>query len=147
MVPPGARNYLTPDGERRLREELDRLVQTDRPRVAELPDDGDRKRQLGALDQRIDHLHRSLQSAVVVLPSESPPDHVRFGVTVTVRDRTGERTPYRIVGVDEVDIDRGWLSWLSPIARALLTARVGQRVRLKLPSGDEELEVISITND
>ena len=69
---------------------------------------------------------------------------VRFGATVTVRERSGTEERYRIVGVDEMDIDRGWVSWLSPIAKALLNARLGRRVRFKFPSGEKELEIIRV---
>ena len=142
-LPPGAKNYLTPDGERRLREELERLTQVDRPGLAGTTDDADAKRRLQGLDQRIVDLQQSLQSAVVVPPPAAPEDRVRFGATVTVRERGGE-TRYRIVGVDEADFDRGWVSWLSPIAKALLNARLGQRVRFKFPSGEEDLEIVGI---
>lgn len=143
-LPPGAKNYLTPDGTRRLREELDRLVQAERPRFAALPEDGAAKRQLQMLDQRIRYLEQSLDSAVVVPPSVAPEDRVRFGATVTVRERSGGESRYRIVGVDETDLDRGWVNWLSPIAKALVNGRLGQRVRLRLPSGEEELEIVGI---
>ena len=143
-LPPGAKNYLTPGGARRLREELDRLIQLERPQIAGLPDQSDRKRRLGILDQRIGQLQRSLESAEVVQPPPATEDRVRFGATVTVRDRQGLESQYRIVGVDEIDIDRGWASWLSPIARALLNARVGQRVRFALPAGEEELEIVAV---
>ena len=63
---------------------------------------------------------------------------------MTVRNRQGEETHYRIVGVDETDIDRDWISWLSPIAKALLNARIGQKVRIKLPAGDDELVILAI---
>ena len=70
---------------------------------------------------------------------------VRFGATVTVRERvSGEKSRYRIVGVDETDIDRNWVSWLSPIAKALLNSRVGDRVRFKFPGRDEELEILAV---
>ena len=150
-LPPGAKNYLTPGGERRLRGELDRLLQVERPRVAAEskaqapPGDPELRRQLQALDQRILQLQVSLQSAVVVPPPVGPEDRVRFGATVTVRETNGDCPRYRIVGVDEAEIDRGWVSWLSPIAKALLNARVGQVVRFKCPSGDTELEVVAIT--
>lgn len=143
-LPPEAKNYLTPDGAQRLREELDRLVQVERPRLATLSDEGDNRRQLRVLDQRIGYLQQSLHSAVVVPPPAAPEDRVRFGATVTVREAGGGESRYRIVGVDETDLDRGWVSWLSPIAKALLNARVGQRVRFKLPSGDEELEIVRL---
>lgn len=142
-LPPGAKNYLTPGGAQRLREELERLVHQERPRVAALADD-DAKRQLQILDQRIRHLEQSLQSAEVVQPPATPEDRVRFGASVTVRQRTGEEERYRIVGVDETDLDRNWVSWFSPIAKALLNARIGQRVRFRFPSGEEELEIVEI---
>ena len=146
-LPPGAKNYLTPDGARRLREELERLVEEDRPRVAASQQDADTKRQLQALDQRIAYLNQSLQTAVVVTSPGGPADQVRFGASVTVRERGGVESRYRIVGLDETDIDRGWVSWLSPIAKALLNARVGERIRFRFPSGEEELEIVDIAYD
>lgn len=143
-LPPGAKNYLTPGGARRLREELERLVEKDRPQVAAGLQDPDTKRQLQALDQRIAYLNQSLQSAVVVTSPGGPADLVRFGASITVRERSGAESRYRIVGLDETDIDRGWVSWLSPIAKALLNARIGDRVRFRFPSGEEELEIVSI---
>ena len=128
-----------------MRDELDRLVQVERPRQVASPDNPEVKRQLQVLDQRIYYLQRSLQSAVVVPPPIVPEAGVRFGASVTVRDRSGGESRYRIVGVDETDIDRGWVSWISPIAKALLNARLGERVRFELPSGQEELEILSIT--
>ncbi len=80
-------------------------------------------------------------------PPAPADDRVRFGATVTVRDNAGEEMCYRIVGVDEADIDRDWVSWLSPIARALLNARRGERVRFKFPAGEKELEIVAITYD
>ena len=141
-LPPGAQNYITPDGARRFREELERLVQVERPRLASA-DDPDGKRQLQEVNQRIDQLQQSLESAVVAsAPAER--DRVQFGATVTVRERDGVETRYRIVGVDETDIDCGWVSWLSPIAKALLNARLGGRVRFKSPSGERELVIVSV---
>jgi len=143
-LPPGARNYLTPDGARRLRTELDRLVQIERPQALASSNATSAREQLQNLDQRIEHLHQSLQSAVVVEPPAGVQGHVRFGATVSVREPSGDESRYRIVGIDEADTDRGWVSWLSPIAKALMNARLGQRVRLRLPSGEEELEVTGI---
>ena len=143
-LPPGAKNYLTPGGERRLRAELERLVHTERPRLAALPEDSTAQSDLRALAQRISHLEQSLRTAVVVPPPAGSEDRVRFGATVTVRDRSGGETRYRIVGVDEVDVDRDWVSWLSPVAKALLNSKPGQRVRFKVPTGEEELEIMAI---
>jgi transcription elongation factor GreB len=69
---------------------------------------------------------------------------LRFGATVTVREQSGEEATYRIVGTDESDPDRGWVSWLSPIARALMNAQLGERIRFKFPAGEEELEIVNI---
>jgi len=146
-LPPGAKNYLTPGGASRLRAELDELLQEERPSIAQesvTAAEPDVRRRLQALDSRIAELQRTLHTAVVVPPPESPHEKVRFGATVLVRERNGEETRYRIVGVDETDIDRGWVSWLSPIAKALLNARLGQRVRFQFPSGEAELEIVDI---
>src|SRR4051794_22218131 len=96
-LPPGAKNYITTGGAQRLREELDRLLQVERPQAAILPE-SEKRRQLQILDQRISYLEQSLQSAVVVSPPAEPWDQVRFGATVTVRDQQGSESKYRIVG-------------------------------------------------
>ena len=146
-LPPGAKNYLTPDGERRLRAELERLTQTEPspPADATAADTavGVQSRETAGLQRRL-QLEKSLQSAVVVAPPPGPWEQVRFGATVTVRDASGTETRYRIVGVDEMDVDRDWVSWVSPIARALLNGRVGQRVRLKFPGGEQGVEIVGI---
>lgn len=141
-LPEGAKNYLTPGGATRLREELRRLVEEDRPSLVSQSTDPEAKRKLLALDQRIQHLEESLRTAEIV----SPPDDavVRFGATVTVRRNDGEEDSYRIVGVEEIDLERSWVSWASPIARALINARLGDKVRFKFPSGEESLEVVKI---
>jgi transcription elongation factor GreB len=146
-LPPGAKNYITRDGADRLREELARLVEHERPGLARAPDDPEAQRRLSIVDQRIFQLEQSLQSAEVVELGSGPIESVRFGATVRVREEDGEETIYRIVGVDETDFDRGWVSWLSPIARALMKAKLGQRVRFKFPSGEKELEIVRITYD
>ena len=130
-LPPGTKNYLTPGGAMKLREELDRLLAPEPPRPA-------------PIEQRIAHLQRSLLTAEVVPPPAAPWDTVRFGATVTVREPGGEETHYRLVGVDETDLDRDWISWMSPIARVLLNARLGQRVKFKFPAGEKELEITGI---
>ena len=144
LLPLGVKNYMTPAGQRRLQKELDRLIQFDRPRLAALATGDDGKRELHALDQRLHHLHQSLESAVVVTPPAASEERVRFGATVAVRDAKGNESKYRIVGVDETDLDRNWISWLSPIAKALVNARLKQRVRFKFPAGEEELEIVRI---
>ena len=131
-LPPGAKNYVTPNGARLLREELDQLLALER-------------QELQKARQRIEYLQQSLQSAVIVPPPPQPWDQVRFGTTVTILDASGNEVRYRIVGVDETDLDRDWVSWLSPIARALSNARIGQRVRFRAPGGEQELEIVAIT--
>ena len=143
-LPPGAKNYLTPGGAQRLREELERLLHEERPKIAAEREQPDARRQLQAIDQKIRYLEQSALSAVIVAAPAKPWDQVRFGATVTVRNKGGAESKYRIVGVDETDLARDWVSWLSPIAKALLNARLGERVVLKLFSGDEELEVMEI---
>lgn len=141
-LPPGAPNHITPDGARRFRDELERLAQVERPRLA-AAEDPDSKRRLQETNRRIDQLQQCLETAVVV-PPPADTQRVQFGATVTVRERDGEETRYRIVGVDEVDLDRGWVSWVTPIARALLNARMGERMRFKSPAGERELLVVAV---
>jgi transcription elongation factor GreB len=144
-LPPGAKNYITVGGVRKLRQERNHLLQEERPPIAaRSATDEVNRRSLQLLDQRILQIQESLNSAVVVPPPPDADATVRFGATVTVRERGGALSRYRIVGVDETDIEQGWVSWLSPIARALLSASTGQRVRIKLPAGEEELEVVKV---
>ena len=146
-LPPGAKNYLTRRGAEKLREELNRLIELERPRLVALAQHAETKAQLQILDERIHHLQQSLQTATVVTPPADTETKVRFGATVSVRHGQGEVTQYRIVGLDETDVDRGWVCWFSPIAKALLNSSVGARVRFKVPSGEEELEIVSVTYD
>ncbi len=142
-LPHGTRNYITPDGAAARQAELLRLSETERPRLTS-QDDTESKTQLAALDRRIDELHAILQSAEIVPPPDQPHDRVRFGAIVTVRARGGEESRYRIVGVDELDLERDWVSWRSPIARALLNNRLGEKVRFRFPSGETELAIVRI---
>lgn len=144
-LPPGAKNYLTPDGAKRLRAELDALVERERPALAAAEADPAASTRLQAMDERIHELTRSLESAVVVGPPSGETDVVRFGATVSVRALPdGGTARYRIVGVDETDVARGWISWVSPVAKALLSAAVGDRVRATLPSGEKEMEILGV---
>ena len=145
VLAPGSKNYITPGGAQKLREELQRLVEVTRPELVEARDDPDAKRQLARLDQRIMQLEESLQSAEIVEPPNGPADVVRFGACVTVRESDGSETSYRIVGVDETDADENRVSWMSPIAKALLNRKRGERIRFKFPSGEETLEIIDIS--
>lgn len=145
LLPPGTKNLLTASGAQRLKTELEQLLQHERPQWASRPDDPDAKRRLLILDGRVAELRQILATATMVEPPPPPWDQVRFGASVTVRNRKGETEQYRIVGAAELDADRGWVSAASPIGRALLNARLGQRVRFHAPSGEDELEIVRIT--
>ncbi|MSU49680.1 MAG: transcription elongation factor GreB [Opitutus sp.] len=147
-LPPGAKNHVTAGGAVRLRAELNRRLETERPPLASAPpEDTDTKRDLQVLDQRIRYLQESLRTAEIAPAPQGPTDTVQFGATVTVRELNGTETRYRIVGVDETDLDRNWVSWLSPIARALMHAKLGGRVVLKAPRGAKELEIVAIDRE
>lgn len=158
-LPPGTRNYMTRRGQCVLQAELEELVKVERPRMVETvawaASNGDRsengdyiygKKRLREIDRRIRFLMKRLESAVVVQPSQQEnTDQVFFGATVTLCDGDGgnEQT-YQIVGVDEADASRGRVSWISPLARALLKAREGDLVRFQSPAGMREIEVLEI---
>ncbi|MEN9575381.1 MAG: hypothetical protein RL514_3236 [Verrucomicrobiota bacterium] len=143
-LPPGTQNLMTPDGVERFRAELGSL-QIAREELLAQRGGPDQPQQLAALEQRALLLDASLRTASIVPLPVSPDDRVRFGATVTVRADSGAEARHRIVGVDEVDFDQGWVSWRSPLARALLNARLGQRVRVQLPGGEQELEILAVT--
>jgi transcription elongation factor GreB len=145
VLAPGAKNYITAQGAQKLRDELQRLVEVARPQLAEARDNPDVKRQLARLDQRIGQLEESLHSAEIVTAPSGPAEVVRFGACVTVRESDGTETSYRIVGVDETDADENTVSWMSPIAKALLNRKRGEQIRFKFPSGEETLQIIDIT--
>jgi transcription elongation factor GreB len=158
-LPAGSRNYMTPGGFARMKDELDRLVQKERPQlvatVSWAAGNGDRsengdyiygKKRLREIDRRIRFLIRRLDRAEVVDPAarrDGDGDRIYFGATVTVAGTGGERT-ISIVGIDEIDTGRGYVSWISPVARALLKAREGDTVIVRTPAGPEELEVLAV---
>jgi transcription elongation factor GreB len=157
QTPAGAKNYITPAGHARLKSELKALVEIERPEVVKTvawaASNGDRsenadyiygKRRLREIERRIRFLMKRLEIAEVVDARDPDRDGVFFGATVTYRDGKGESRSVSIVGTDEVDPARGRVSWVSPIARALLTAREGDTVTLRTPAGAEELEVLGI---
>jgi transcription elongation factor GreB len=146
-LPVGTRNFMTPRGAARLRAELACLVEVERPvELARAAQSGN-KRPLQILSERIAQIEESLQSAEVIAPPDQPLDEVSFGAAVTVRNRDGETMRYRIVGADEAEPDEGDLSWVSPLARGLLNARTGERVRVKIPAGEIELEILAVSYD
>jgi transcription elongation factor GreB len=134
VLPPGTRNLLTPAGATRLRRELDQLT-AERDAAVRSP----------AQEQRITVLRASLAGAEIVPPPAPPWEQVRFGATVTVRNSAGAEDRYRIVGVAESDPANDAVSWISPIARALLNRRVGERVPFRFPSGADTLEILALT--
>jgi transcription elongation factor GreB len=160
-LPAGARNYMTPGGFARLSGELEQLVQKERPEmvatVAWAARNGDRsengdyiygKKRLREIDRRIRFLIKRLDAAEVVDPGAPRDDdlagQVFFGATVSVRNSRGEERTLSIVGVDEIDTARGYVSWVSPMARALLKAREGDTVTLRTPVGAEDIEIVEV---
>jgi len=142
-LPPGVRNHVTPESALRWREELERLTEVERPRLASAESTEERLR-LSAVDDEIHRLRHCLRSAVETPPPPVGEDRARFGAWVVVRESSGEDSRYRIVGVYEADPERGWISWLSPLAKALLNLRAGEFARLRTPGGESRLEVRSV---
>jgi transcription elongation factor GreB len=142
-LPPSTPNYVTPRGLELLRAER-RELQRARASIEALLDDAQRAAQLAAWAARVRELDQRLSSAELVAPSSDPPTLVRFGSRVTTRDSRGRQQTYSIVGVDEADPATGCVAFVSPLARALLGARVDDEVHLHKPSSDETLEVVAI---
>jgi len=157
-LPLGVKNYITPQGFDRLRDELRHLARVERPKVVEAVSwaagNGDRsengdyiygKKRLREIDRRIRFLTKRIENADVVDPvRQTRRDQVFFGATVTYANGRGEENTVTIVGVDEANLERGRVSWISPIARALLKAREGDVVTLRTPTGGEPIEVVAI---
>lgn len=159
-IAPGAKNYITPAGYQRLKDEFAELWEVERPKLVDIiawaAGNGDRsengdyqygKKRLREVDRRIRFLSKRLEHAEVVDNTGQDHDRVFFGATVTYADRAGRERTVSIVGMDEVDPARGRVSWVSPIAKALLKAREGDIVTLRTPGGVEELEVLEIRYD
>jgi transcription elongation factor GreB len=158
-VPPGVKNYMTPRGHREMHDELHRLLRVERPNVVETvawaAGNGDRsengdyiygKRRLREIDRRIRFLTKRLESAEIVDPKrQTRRDQVFFGATVSYAAADGSETTVTIVGIDEADFAHGQVSWVSPIARALIKAREGDIVELRAPGGVEPIEVLAIS--
>jgi len=160
-LPVGARNYMTPGGFARLSGELEHLVHKERPElvvtVAWAAGNGDRsengdyiygKKRLREIDRRIRYLIKRLDLSEVVDPAaprdEDQTEQVFFGATVTICNAQGEERTVAIVGVDEIDTARGYISWVSPMARALLKAREGETVTLRTPGGVEDIDIVTV---
>ena len=157
-LPAGTKNYMTPAGHARMQAELSRLVRVERPEVVGIVSwaagNGDRsengdyiygKKRLHEIDRRIRFLTKRLENALVVDPAQQEnTDVVFFGATVTVLEESGIECRYSIVGLDEADPGRNRISWISPLARALFKARVGDNIRFQAPGGVRELEIAAI---
>jgi len=157
-LPAGQKNYITPAGLARLRAELDALWTVERPKVVEVVSwaagNGDRsengdyiygKKRLREIDRRVRHLRKRIEIAEVVDPQQQTNrDRVFFGAAVTYADGAGRERTVRIVGVDEARSEAGEISWVSPVARALLKAEEGDTVEVRTPAGAEDLEVLEI---
>jgi len=157
-LPLAAKNYMTPAGFARMREELDGLMRKERPEVVKVvtwaAGNGDRsengdyiygKKRLREIDRRVRYLSKRLANADVVDPARrGKTEQVFFGATVTYAKSGGEERTIKIVGVDEVALDKGHVSWISPIAKALLRAEEGDVVKMRTPAGVEELEIVKV---
>jgi transcription elongation factor GreB len=157
-IPLGTKNYITPQGYARLRAEFDELFRKERPKLVETitwaASNGDRsengdyiygKKRLRQIDSRIRFLSKRLEAAEVVDPArQESTEQVFFGATVSYTDGSGRDMTIQIVGVDEADPSGGKISWISPVARALLKGREGDVVALNTPAGREELEIFAI---
>jgi transcription elongation factor GreB len=157
-LPTGVKNYITPQGFGRLRAEMLKLMNVERPEVVKVVSwaaaNGDRsengdylygKKRLREIDRRIRFLSKRLEVAEVVDPAkQARRDQVFFGATVTYVNGRDEEHTITIVGADEVDLERGHVSWISPVARALLKAQVGDTVQVRTPGGVDAIEVLAI---
>ena len=157
-IPAGSKNSLTPAGWRRMRDEVTWLVKKERPEITSIVSwaakNGDRsenadyqygKKRLREIDRRIRYLTKRLEAAEVVDPAtREETDQVFFGATVTYTTASGGEQTVRIVGIDETDPANHYVSWISPVARALIKAREGDTVSLHTPVGVEELEIIEV---
>ena len=157
-LPTGGKNYITPQGYARLRGELLQLIDEERPKIVDVvhwaAGNGDRsengdylygKKRLREIDRRIRFLTKRLEVAEITDPSlHHGLDQVFFGATVTYADESGEERTVTILGIDEADSALGQVSWIAPVARALLKARKGDEVKLVTPVGVQEIEVLAV---
>ncbi|AVJ28576.1 transcription elongation factor GreB [Achromobacter spanius] len=158
-LPAGTKNYMTPEGYERLRTELTQLMNVERPAVVQVvswaASNGDRsengdylygKKRLREIDRRMRFLTKRLDIAEVVDPTAQPNrDQAFFGATVVYVDKAGEEHTVTIVGVDEAEPLAGKISWISPVARALIKAREGDTVVLRTPAGIDELDILEVS--
>lgn len=156
-IPKDTKNYITPAGFARLHAEFDDLMKVQRPETVKIVSWaaalGDRsenadylygKKRLREIDKRIRFLTKRIGSAQVVDPTEQPHERIYFGATVVVSDQDGKEHTYTIVGMDEIDLARGHISWISPLAKALLGKQEGDSVVVHTPAGAQELDIIEV---
>lgn len=154
---PARKSYITPEGAKKLRAELEQLWTIERPRVtqevADAAAQGDRsenaeyiygKRRLREIDRRVRFLSKRLDQVTVVTEPPSDSSRVFFGAWVTLEDEDGEEVTYRIVGPDESDVDKGWISMEAPVAKALLGKRDGDEVTVRRPKGDITFTIVGV---
>jgi len=158
QIPAGTKNYMTVRGHAQIRAEFEHLVKVERPAMVQVVSwaagNGDRsengdyiygKKRLREIDRRIRFLAKRLDSAVIVDPADQRNcDQVFFAATVTVCDADGAEATYQIVGIDEANAQEGRISWISPLARALMKAREGDTVRFDSPGGLREIDIIEV---
>lgn len=156
-VPKGTKNYITPGGYARLQAELKTLFDVQRPETVKIVSWaaalGDRsenadylygKKRLREIDKRIRFLTKRLGYAQVIDPTQQPQAKIYFGATVVVNDAAGNAHTYRIVGVDEIDAARGKISWMSPLAKALLGKQAGDSIIVRTPGGEQALDIAEV---
>lgn len=156
-LPPGVKNYATPAGAERLRKELHTLANIKRPKTAaaisrlvstgaspDLEALSAQRRRLREIDRKIAYLTKMIANIEVIDPRQQGSDRVLFGATVTVQSEQNAESTYQIVGIDESNPPEGRVGWVSPIARAMISARVGDIVTLKLPNGESKLKILKI---
>jgi transcription elongation factor GreB len=156
-LPAGVKNYMTPQGAERIRKELYDLVHKERPRyVSNISNEvmtsdknvgeevSRQRRKLREIDRRIEYLTEMTENIEIVETNNQAPDRVSFGTTVTVLVNGRDKQVYKIVGVDESDPAKGLISWISPLAKAMLSKSIGEIIKLKLPKGESKMKILNI---
>jgi len=156
-LPPGVKNYMTPKGAETVKRELQDLTGATRPQLASEVSknvtDGDSvnsdmvvsvRRKMRVIDRRIEYLTKMIERMEIIDPKTQGSDRVRFGATVTVLENNSDKRVYRIAGVDESNPKKGYISWISPLARALLSLGIGDGVKIRLPKGETSMKVVKI---
>lgn len=151
------KNYITPGGFRALQAELKQLRTKERPKLTETiawaAGNGDRsengdyiygKKRLREIDKRIRFLLKRIENAEVIDPAQQKGTEVRFGATVTILDEDGNEKTYSIVGTDEMNIEKGKISYVSPLASALLRRKEGDVITFRSPRGEQEIEILEV---